>query len=331
MSQTISAPGQSPAPEPPKNPGTPDSQASALAKWVPAPAGQQFLSMVLYMAGFAVFFLLANLLVVSPLEHYATQHKLYSELRLSLAEGSAPVNSLTIKGTPTKAGTPIAVMKAPKIGIGQEVIVEGSGAAQTAQGIAHRRDTVYPCQIGSSVLMARDGAYGGVGEKWKKLQPGATFSITMGQGSCTYRVLDQRQEGDFAPAPPTGTQGRLVLTTATGLPFMPTGVTRVDAQLVTDGFKHAETSVPSAAVPATEQAMGSQLRAAIKGDSGIDLATPFGMILLLEVLVAAGIGAAWAWKRWGRWDTWIVATPVIFTVGLLIARSATIWFLPNLV
>jgi sortase A len=333
VTETVYTPGSgapsdgSRVPQPPAGgaPTTPDQV------WAPPPLSQQILSAVLYIAGVAVFFLLANLVVVSPVEHYVSQHTLYSQLRLTLAEGSIPVGSANAKGIPTKAGTPIAMMSAPGIGIDHEVVVEGSGAAQTAQGIAHRRDTVYPCQMGSSVLLARDGAFGGVGLRWRALQPGDTFTMTMGQGACTYRVLDKRNAGDAAPAAPTGTQGRLVLTTGDGLPFMPSGVTRIDAQLITDGYKHSVSSVPTSAVPSTEQAMGSQLHAALHNEPGTDLATPFGMILLLEVLVACGIAAAWLWKRWGRWETWIVATPVIGTISLLIASADTTWFLPNLI
>ncbi|HEY0246801.1 MAG TPA: sortase [Gryllotalpicola sp.] len=312
-------------------PGTRRDRRPTQPVWEPAPVSQQILSAVLYLAGGALFFLLANLLLVTPVVHYASQHNLYGELRLTLADGAIPVNSLDSAGKPTAAGTPIGLMKAPGIGVRQEVIVEGSAAAQTAAGIGHRRDTVYPCQIGSSVLMARDGAYGGIGQRWKKLQPGDTFTVTMGQGGCTYRVLDQRTAGQNAPPPPSGTEGRLVLTTAAGLHYLPTDVVRVDAQLITTGYKHALSSVPTAAVPEAEQAMGSQLRAALKHEPGVDLATPFGMILLLEVLVAAGIATAWLWKRWGRWETWIVSAPVLLTVGLLIAGQAGLWFLPNLI
>lgn len=298
--------------------------------WVEPPPGQKLFSTVLYLLGGAVFFLLVDLAFVSQLQHYVWQHNLYDTLRVSLAEGSVPVSPLDHTGATTAAGTPLALLRAPGVGIEGEVVVEGSAAAQTATGIGHRRDTVLPCQPGTSVLMARSGAYGGVGQRWKALRTGDSLTVQTGQGTCTYTVMGRRMPGDTAPPPPTGTAGRLVLTTAAGTPFMPTEVLRIDAELASDPFDRPATAIPSTAVPGSEAAMGSQLRLVLDGEPGVDLALLFGIVLLLEPVIAAGIGAVWAWRRWGRWQTWLVAAPVIGTLGLLIATSVNQWFLPNL-
>lgn len=300
------------------------------AVWVDPPAGQKMFSTVLYLLGGTVFFLLANLTLVSQVEHYVWQHNAYNTLRVSLADGSVPVSPLDYTGAVTPAGTPLAVLRAADIGISDEVIVEGSAAAQTAVGIGHRRDSVLPCQSGTSVLMARSGAYGGIGQKWKSLRAGDTFTVQTGQGTCTYAVMGQREAGDTAPSPPTGEDGRLVLTTAAGLPFMPTEVLRIDAELISDAFDRPSQAVPTSALPGSDAAMGSQLRLALDAKPGVDLGLLFGIVLLLEPLIAGGIGAVWTWRRWGRWQTWLVATPVLGTLGLLVATSINEWFLPNL-
>jgi sortase A len=286
------------------------------------PVAAQVAARVLALACAALLLFAFNLGVVSQAREYFTQNALYGQLRLTLAEGATPVGPLTTnaKGQQiaTANGTPVAVMNAPSVGLSNAVVVQGSGGAQTMMGVAHVPDTVLPCQAGIAVLMARNGSYGGLGlgAKWTRLAEGDELTFTMGQGSCTYRVLDQRLAGQLAPAAPAGTGGSLVLVTAEGRPFMPTGVLRIDATLVTKSFA-PPAQLPASAVPASENPMGmdtSQLNEAV---------------LLCIVLLAAAAAAAWAWIQWGRWQTWIVAGPVLFTLGLLIFNNINL-LLPNL-
>jgi sortase A len=285
--------------------------------WVEASPGAQATSLLLAMICGVILFLLINLAFVSQLEHYTTQKALYSQLRLTLAEGSTPVAPLSSRGKLAALGAPVAVMQFPTVGIGQEVVVEGTTGAQTMDGIGHRRDSVLPCQTGTSVLMARAGSYGAVGAAWAQLSPGDTFTVTMGQGSCTYQVMDHRNAGDKAPPAPVDKEGRVVLTTASGAPFMPTDVLRIDAKLTTDSFARSGNVFPQGSLPDSEAAMGA------------DASQLFGLLLLLEVLVALALAGTWLWRRWGRWQTWIVITPLALAFGLLAATNLN-YLLPNL-
>jgi sortase A len=301
---------------PPPMPGT-AVKVSPLARWVGAPPVQQAISVGLGMLSGILIFLLINLTCVSQLQHITSQAHLYSQLRLTLAQGSTPVAPTTKSGAVVALGTPVAVLSAPSIGIGREVIVEGSASEQTMEGIGHRRDTVLPCQVGSSVLMARSGAYGGIGDSWTRLQNGDRFTIMMGQGSCTYQVTGMRYAGDKAPPAPTGRQGALTLVTASGLPFVPLGLVRIDAALVSKSYDRPSIVFPSGALPAAEQPMG------------VDTSQLFAITILLEALVGLAIGATWLWRRWGKWQTWIVVTPLALAAGFLTATNFD-YLLPNL-
>jgi len=294
-------------------------RAMQPAVWIEAPAFQRVLGLVLFMVSMTIIALLANLVFVSQVQHYTSQKALYAQLRLSLAEGSAPIAPINARGDLVTPGTPIAVMVAPVIGVASEVIVEGTASSQTSQGIGHRRDTALPCQVGSSVLMARSGAYGGIGQAFKSLTIGSKFSITMGQGGCTYQVTGSRNPGDAAPSAPSGKGGNLTLTTAAGTPYLPTEVYRVDAKLVTDGFDRSAVALPTGALPSSEAAMGT------------DTSNLFALVLLLELLVGVAIATTWLWKRWGRWQAWIVAAPPLLAISLLCATAVTQWLLPNLI
>ena len=304
------------APDPAKRMAGP--VVAPKAEFVPATAGQQAISILLATISAVIFALLGNLVLISPVQHTANQTALFAELRLGLAEGSTPVGPAMADGGVVEPGVPVAVLEAPRFGIEREVIVQGTAGAQTMVGIGHRRDTVMPCQLGSSVLMARATAYGGVGSVLAAIQPGGRFTITMGQGTCTYQVLGQRMVGDPAPPAPLADQGRLTINTASGLPFMPTEVLRIDAELVTDPFDRPVAALPAGALPASEAAMAT------------DNSNLFGLILLLEVLVGAAIGITWMWRRWGRWQTWIVGVPVIASIGVLTATVINQTLLPNL-
>ncbi len=56
----------------------------------------------------------------------------------------------------------------------------------------------------------------------------------------------------------------------------------------------------------------------------------FGLILLLEALIGAAIAVTWMWRRWGRWQTWIVGVPVLGALAVITSNSVTQWLLPNL-
>lgn len=283
----------------------------------PTPVGRT-LSLSLNTLSAVILILALNIVVVSQLESYFWQQSLYHQVRLTLAEGATPVSPFTTDGRLIAAGTPLAVMNAPSIGLSHGVVVEGSDAAQTMQGIGHMRDTVMPCQTGTSVLLARSGSYGGVnlGNRWSQLRVGDEFNVTMGQGACTYRVVDQRLAGQKAPVLPSGSGGSLILTTAAGMPFFPSGVLRVDAALVTTAFP-ADQPVPASNVALSENPMG------------IDSSHLFQLILLLEVVLIITAAAIWAWRKWGRIETWVVAVPALAAFALLSATNID-YLLPNL-
>lgn len=284
---------------------------------VKADPAQQALSMALALLSGVLIALVVNMVGISQLQHLTSQARLYHELRLTLAEGATPTGPLDSSGQVVPLGTPVAVMSAPEIGIQHEVIVNGTSSAQTMQGIGYRRDTTLPCQAGSSVLMARSGGYGAIGQDWAHLQNGDRFSITMGQGSCTYQVIGQRLAGAAAPPAPIGDAGALTLVTATGYPFVPTGVLRIDATLVSNSFPRPAVAFPTGALPASELDLGS------------DSSQLFPLTMLLEALVALAIGATFLWRRWNPLKTFVVVTPVALALIFLTAQSLNL-LLPNL-
>jgi len=313
---TVLAPPPSSAESPPRVDAPPPTPV--MPARTPAPAPMRTVALVLAMLSVSILALAVNLVLISQVQNYTSQKALYDELRVDLAGGAAPTGPEGVDGELIEPGTPVALLTAPEIGLPRSVIVEGTAGAQTMAGIGHRRDTVLPCQYGTSVLMARSGAYGAAGAAFKALREGDRFGITMGQGSCTYEVTGIRFAGDQAPPAPRAGQGRITLTTAAGLPFMPTAVYRVDAELVSDGYDRPAVAIPAGALPESEAAMGT------------DTSALYPLVLLLELMIAVALFVVWLWRRWGRWQAWLIGIPPILAVGLLTAGLVNQWLLPNL-
>ncbi|MEH0577207.1 MULTISPECIES: sortase [Streptomyces] len=258
----------------------------------------------------------AQLLLVSGAQEHSAQHAAFDELRGQLALGTAPVAQTDQQGRLLAPGTPVALVAVPRLGMSQ-VVLEGTDSTVLTDGPGHRRDTPLPGQAGTSVLMGRAAAYGGPFGRLASLTEGDRFTVTTGQGRATYQVLDLRRAGDPAPAPPTAGRGRLVLVTATGPRFMPAGVLRVDADLVSAPFQTPAAVIRSGTLPDSEEPLARP--------AGV----PWPLVMWLQALLLASVAAVWAWHRWGRHQTWIVFAPVVAVLGLQVATRTT-ELLPNL-
>lgn len=251
----------------------------------------------------------------SRLHYDRAQHDAFANFRVRLANAVAPVSPYQpyFPSQLLNPGTPVAIITIPEIGL-NAVVFEGSSPAVLQNGPGHLRSTPLPGQAGTSVLLGRRSGYGGPFNRVPTLQPGDTFAVTTGQGVATYQVLDVRRAGDPVPPQLAGTQGRLILVTADGRSLIPSGVVRVDADLTSTA--HADPMNP-VAIAAGEEALGT------------DNAAWLPLVMWGQGLLIVLVALSWARVRWGRWQTWIVAVPVLLFFGLSIADQVT-RLLPNI-
>jgi len=260
--------------------------------------------------------LVVHLVLLSGLEHRSAQQRSYDRFRYELAQGTAPVAPTEQSGKLVELGAPVALLEIPSLHV-HEVVGEGSTGSVLMDGPGHRRDTPLPGQSGTSVVLGRAAAYGGPFKHLHELQPGATITVTTGQGVSKFTVIGKRQGNDPAPPPVASGKGRLVLVTATGLPYVPGGLLRVDADLDTQTFPTPANVIPSASLPNSEEALGT------------DTSTLWALVLWLEALVLVVIAMVWSWRRWGRHQTWIVLAPLAVLVSLYVVNEF-MRLLPNL-
>lgn len=277
---------------------------------------QQLVRAVLVLAVVLSTSLVLHLTLISAVQQGAGQHRAFEQLRGQLAEGTAPVGPTDNDGRELAPGSPVAYMEIPKLNL-EQVLVEGTGAGTLFIGPGHRRDSPLPGQPGVSVVMGRKAAFGGPFRRIHQLQKGAVIRVTTGEGKYVYKVTGVRRAGDPVPAAPASGEGRLLLVTADGRRFVPSGVLRVDAELSDPAGVGSARLVSSRTLPANEQIMAG------------DPSTLWALAMWLQFLLLAVLGAAWAWYRWGRAKAWIVFVPPLLLLGISVSGEAA-RLLPNL-
>ena len=312
---------QSPPPGPAGSPGGGDSGAdssqpkprsSARRGRARLAASTLVLSLSACLLGFAAW-----MTVGSRLYYDRVQHNDYASFRTELAQATAPTGPTDPADVKKllPPGTPVAVLSIPEIGL-NAVVLQGTTSDVLEGGPGHLRDTAMPGQAGVSEILGRRAAYGGPFARLSSLSPGAVFSVTTGQGVTRYRVLDVRRAGDPVPVLTSG-KGRLILGTADGPPFAPTGVVWVDADTVT-----APRPTPAMVISASDM---SPSELAFGTETGVWLP----LVLWGEGLLLAALAITWLRSHWGRWQTWTVAVPVLGYLGLGVADQVA-RLLPNL-
>ncbi|MFG6444019.1 sortase [Microbacterium sp. P06] len=298
------------APRPPRRPPRPPvvrpplSRGGAIARSVAA-------TVAVLLAMFVL-----NLTVFSHVQHLVTQQKLSDEFRAQLSAGTAPVSEGTFEDVLLADGVPVGILEIPRIGM-YEVIVEGTSSAETSMGIAHRRDSVLPGQAGVSVIMGRSAAYGGPFSAITSLSPGDTITVRTGQGMQIFEVMGLRYAGDATPPAPVRGESRMILMTARGAPYIPGGISYVDAKLVSETQPSGARQTTSLTLPPEAKPLAT------------DTTTVWALVFALQFLIAVEIAAVWAFRRFGAQKTWIVFLPVLVLAGFLVADQTT-RLLPNL-
>jgi LPXTG-site transpeptidase (sortase) family protein len=210
----------------------------------------------------------------------------------------------------------VAVLSIPGIGL-RAVVLQGTTGSVLENGPGHLRDTQLPGQAGISVIMGRRAAYGGPFSKLSSLNPGDRITVVTGQTVAQFEVLDLRRGGDPSPPLPATGQSRLILVTADGAPFAPSGQLYVDADLTSKPQPAPPMVLSAANLAPSENAMGTETQAWLP-------IVFWGQLLLLIALALSLLR-----NYWGKWQTWLIAVPILGYLVLSIADEVT-RLLPNL-
>lgn len=277
----------------------PSVPAPAQPRSTPGRRRQVLLAVALTGSALALGLLL-HMWLIGRIQHSASQQRLHDQFRAALAQGTAPTGGLDATGRPVRGGTPMGVLEIRRLGV-REVVVEGTAAANLFRGPGHRRDTVFPGQAGTSVILGRRSLYGGPFASIGTLRRGDEILVTTAQGNFRFLVIGVRRAGDPLPPVRARAAARLELVTAAGSTIAPDGVVRLDAEL--DGQAVAARPQGTTALPGEEQEFSGDVRSMAI------------LALWLQALLVVAVAAVWSWRRWGRAQTWVVFAPLLVLVG----------------
>ena len=258
-----------------------------------------------------------NFFVLSFLTYSADQVRLQNAFASQVSNATAPIAEKDFQGELVKDGSPVARLVIEQINL-DVIVVEGTDSNTMRSGVGHRRDTVLPGQEGMTVLFGRTWSYGAPFGEISKLNKGDVFTVYTGQGKSEYQVSGMRKAGDEGLAPVRAGTNQLVLTAAEGEFFSPTGVVRVDAELIGTAFETGLRTTKWGEIPAESRELGIDTR--------------FVWVLLIDliVLLIVQVAAIWFASRFGRVKTWLAFAPGLILV-LVLTIDQTTRLLPNLI
>jgi sortase A len=262
--------------------------------------------------------MLLQMIVLGRFSEARAQHLLYTEYRSQLATETAPTGALDYDGKPVVAGSPVALMSIPAIGLHDVVVVDGTTSGNLLDGPGHLRTTPLPGNVGTSLVMGRSTTYGAPFGEITSLVPGDVITVLGAQGSVTYLVKDLRRAGDPIPPSPTGPKaGRLILATAASTGALarlhPTDVVYVDA----DTSRAYPSGRVYPAVPDNEKAMH-------RDTSALPL-----LVLLLALVAGLALAVSVARRHVRDALVWLVAAPVAIALAWAVTDQV-MRLLPNL-
>lgn len=300
----------------PGSPRTPRPSAARPAEpTTSADMASSVLSTSFTMIAIVCLWMAAQLLLLGSISQHRAQDLLYDELRYVLA---GPPDKAPPMGPVVPVGDPVALLTIPSLGV-EQVVVEGTASGDLLAGPGHRRDTVLPGQVGTSVVYGRAASYGAPFADLPELRAGEEIEVVGAQGTTTFTVLGVRRAGDPLPQPVAEGAARLTLVTAEGSgrlgAIAPESVVYVDAD-ATEGFP-APPGRP-AVVPESEKAMAA--------DEG---ALPL-LALCLALLLALTLGVVAARQRWSTVLVWVVASPLAIALSWA-STDVVMRLLPNLI
>lgn len=284
-----------------------------LADPPPSRTGLLVVGTVLLVVAVMSIGLVVQLAYVSRLQHRSAQVSLYNQFRTELALGTGPLGPVGRDHRILASGSPMAVIQIPSIGV-SEVVLEGTSGSVLAKGPGHYRASVFPGGAGDSVILGRQAAYGGPFGRITDLHKGATITVFTQVGKSVFKVTDIRKEGARL-RPAAADKARLTLGTASGTPFVPSGVVWVDANKV--GAPLAAQKPVVHTVPDSEKPLG------------LDTGTLWVLGVLVVALAVLFAGAVWTWRRRGHAQAWIVFTAPLALVWMFVADQIA-RLLPNL-
>lgn len=239
---------------------------------------------------------------ISRLEYGRSQRHLMKAMSTQLADGQAPIGGRIV------SGTPVAILEIPRLHA-RVAVVEGSSGDLLKQGPGHLRTSPLPGQRGDSVIMGRRIGFGGPFHNIGDLRKGDRIRTLTGGGGATYIVSSVRTAARSGKnVLPNSAGNRLTLVTSSP-------EVRAQRRLIVN----AQLSSRAIGTPVGRPSEVNRSELGLQGDGSAVLP----LLLWSQLLLVAAVGAAWLYRRWPRWSTYLVTTPLLALLLLQVFDNLT--------
>ncbi|HKA94240.1 MAG TPA: class D sortase [Acidimicrobiia bacterium] len=225
--------------------------------------------------------------------------------------GGAPAKPKAKKEPPPPApGDPVALIQMPSIEL-EAVVVEGTSGAQLQKGPGHFRNTVMPGQSGNAAIAGKRTTYGAPFSKIGELEAGDQIQTTTLTGVYRYQVEGKAKtvrSNQRDPLRPTKT-ARLTLVTSDPS-YIASNRLVVTARMLSKPAK-STAAAPTSVVDPPESGLSGDFRVWAQ------------TLIFLQLLVGVFLAARILYRRWLRWPTYIITTPILLALLILFFESVS--------
>jgi LPXTG-site transpeptidase (sortase) family protein len=250
---------------------------------------------VLVAVGVTLVLFLGYLFWFTGIKAARAQHELLNEFTSTQA-------AIPLSGKLPPNGAPAAVLTIPEIGVHQ-VVVQGSGPSQTADGPGLMTGTARPGTIGNAVIVGRRYTGGAPFGKLDRLVRGDRFTLAAGLGKLSYVVTKTGTvtPGHLDPASPVNHPQLTIVTN--GSSFASNELYYVVARQLT---------VPGVAGKPRHRPALVEL--GLTGDTSA--LVPALLLGVLYVGFVTGTVIAYRRRRDQSWTVYLLTTPIILALAL---------------
>lgn len=238
---------------------------------------------------------------LSGLQEQRSQHQLYAQFR-GLVDPSSPVAPRI--GGAIPAGTPVALVDAPRIGLHDVVVVEGTSPGDLLAGPGHLASSPLPGQVGESVIVGKSTTAGAPFRSITRLHRGDVVTVRTGQGKFRYVVQTLVPAGRRPPPVRRGGSELVLVTSA--------GSTGAAGGLAPSHLVYVDARLRGQARPVPPHQPRTEAGSEVPGHSDPG-AWPL-VVAWLAGLAAATAATWWLWARWGLLRTWLIGAPVLLGI-----------------
>ena len=260
-----------------------------------------FLGAVLTAVGLSLILFLAYVYAFTGYKQTLAQHRLLNQF-------TTPAGSVPLSGKLPPDGAPAAILRIPALGL-KQVVIQGTTAAETAQGPGTLSSAARPGTIGNAVIIGRLTTAGAPFAKLGELRKGDKITLVSGLGTFDYVVRRSgvASKGQRDPASPVNHAQLTLITEASPL-------SSSSERYVVADLKGGAGAAPKAKHRPVLSTLG------LAGDPSALVPS----ILLGILYVAVLVGSIWSYHRYRShlWTVYLLSTPILLAVAL--------WWFENL-